>query len=301
MARTVVPPFSARNSGAHTQIDDAFPDSARNGLLHILHDLVDKRYVPGWTGLALELQRIHRVPPTRLEERDSEERQEALSIVMSVLKALKWEKVYDFCERLHGHLATQVVSFSGHAVVTTRADVQTYIEEECRRLFLEEGLAFELSEGMVKRRGLRHTNTQVSRAQVVLGDERLLPARKHFNKALEYFQHVTKPDPENAVKEAVCAVEAVVRILFEGKSGKTNFDQVISSITGSEAGKLPPALAKTFSGLYAFRGAAVGVAHGGATGGLVTLDIAEYVLAVAASQIGLLVSLASHREGNIPI
>jgi hypothetical protein len=47
------------------------------------------------------------------------------------------------------------------------------------------------------------------------------------------------------------------------------------------------------TGLYAFRSGGDGVGHGGSTGGAATQDIAEYVLAMAASQIILLTDLAS--------
>jgi hypothetical protein len=54
------------------------------------------------------------------------------------------------------------------------------------------------------------------------------------------------------------------------------------------------------TGLYAFRSGGEGVGHGGATGGAVTPALAEYALAVAASQIILLVDLASGEEEEIP-
>lgn len=38
-------PFSARNRGAHRQSDNAFPPSARNGLMHTLFGLVEQNYL----------------------------------------------------------------------------------------------------------------------------------------------------------------------------------------------------------------------------------------------------------------
>lgn len=303
MARNVNPPFSARNRGAHKQIDDAFPVSGRNGLLHILHDLVERNYVAGWISLARELQRIGRIQPDQLRESSVEDIARAHGIVVSVLRDLPWEKVYDFCERLHSHLPTEISGYNSYReeveVVVTTGEIQDYIAGEFHRLFFEEALAFEFCDGTVKRRGLRHTTAQISRANVVLGDERLASARKHFNKALYYFQNASKPDPENSVKESVCAVEAAARVLFENGATKTLGD-VVKSITGPEAGELPKAIAQTFHGLYGFRSGGEGVGHGGANGGQVTSDIAEYVLAVAASQIILLVGLANLRDGDVP-
>jgi hypothetical protein len=63
---------------------------------------------------------------------------------------------------------------------------------------------------------------------------------------------------------------------------------------------VPKALCQTLTGIYAFRNGAEGVAHGGATGGKVSADVAEYVLAVCASQIIYLVDLANGLDGEIP-
>ncbi|MNV74658.1 hypothetical protein D3C71_1678980 [compost metagenome] len=63
---------------------------------------------------------------------------------------------------------------------------------------------------------------------------------------------------------------------------------------------VPKALTQTLTGIYAFRSGAEGVAHGATTGGKVSADITEYVLAVCASQIIFLVDLANSLEGDVP-
>jgi len=99
--------------------------------------------------------------------------------------------------------------------------------------------------------------------------------------------------------KAVCAVEAAARELFpDGKP--SDLGDVGKAITGTEPGKLPATIAKTFIGLYAFRGVGDGVAHEGTTGGAATQEIAEYVLSVAASQILLLVDLAQAQDSEVP-
>jgi hypothetical protein len=141
-------------------------------------------------------------------------------------------------------------SWTTRVVVTTQAEAQEYVAKELQRLFAEESLAFEFTNGLVHRRGRRHTTEQVVRAEQVLGDPRLSSALKHFNKSLRYFRNVSHPDPENAVKEAVCAVEATTRALFPN-SGAT-LGEVVKNITGDEVGQLPKTIAKTFDGLYGF-------------------------------------------------
>ena len=292
MAEDVIPPFSVRNRGAHAQIDNDFPETARTGLFYLLRRLVEKNYVAEWKEVHIELQRIGRVKP---EEFDNTSPQE-------LLFALRWDKILDFCERIHSHLAQEASHYNRQTeeweLDAPRSEVQKYVADELQRLFLEEYLAFEFSNGRVRRRGRRHTADQVSRAELVLGEPRLSAARAHFNKALRYFGNVAQPDYENVVKEAVCATEATARVLFP--EGGPTLGDVVKSITGSEIGELPKPIAKTFDGLYGFRNAGEGVGHGGATGGAVTKELAEYALAVSASQIILLVDLAAAAEPEVP-
>lgn len=263
--------------------------------MHLLHELVRQRLVEGWPGIARELARIARIPPSELRSESEEEAAE-------LLLGLCWEKVFDFCERLHGHLAQEAVyseGFGDAQSVTTRENAQAFIASELQRLFLEEGLAFEFREGCVYRRGRRHSIERISRAEVVLGDPRLAGARKHFEKSQQFFRHPTKPDYENAIKEAVCAVEAAGKALFPDAKASTLGD-LAKWLSSESTGLIPKALARTFDGLYGFRSGGEGVGHGGASGGAANVSVAEYSLAVAASQIILLVDIANERESEIP-
>jgi hypothetical protein len=120
----------------------------------------------------------------------------------------------------------------------------------------------------------------------------------HFNKALKYFRNVSEPDYENVVKEAVCSVEATARTLFP--SGGSTLGEIVKSITGREVGQLPKTIANTFHGFYGFRNSGEGVGHGGAAGGPATKELAEYALALAGSQIVVLIDLAATLEPEIP-
>jgi hypothetical protein len=285
LSEEIFPPFSARNRGAHAQIDNDCPRTTRVGLHHILRQLVDRRYVAGWDDVIGELQRIARIGPD-----------DQGPGVDELLFNMAWDKVFDFCERLFSHLAREVMGFD--EVATSKSEVQEYIASELQRLFLEEHLAFEFSKGLVRRRGRRHTAERVSRAEMVLGDPRLSKALAHFSKALKYFRNVSQLDPENAVKEAVCAVEASARALFP--TGGATLGDIVKSITGNGVGQLPKPIAQTFHGLYGFRSGGEGVGHGGTAGGAATKELAEYALGVAASQIVLLVDLAAASEPDVP-
>lgn len=298
----VKPPFSRRTLGSQW-IQDDFPVTARIGLSFLLHDLIDKGYIEGWIEIDKEIRRIARKNPKIYDRQKVASIEDAHVSIETILNTLSWEKVFDFCERLYSHIATDVKIWDNYSndweITIPREEVQQYISDELQRIFLEEHLAFSFEQGEIERRGRSHTRKQISKAEPTLGDPRLNDARKHFRKALVYFEHPSKPDFENSVKEAVCAVEAAARQLFPQTKGKT-LGEVIKKIKGTQDGQLPKPLADTITGLYGFRNGGDGVSHGGTDGGKATRYIAEYALSIAASQIILLHEVASVAEADIP-
>lgn len=298
----VNPPFSRRTT--RTQwIQDDFPVTACTALSHLLHDLIDKEYIKGWIEIDKEIRRIARKNPKVYDRKAVPAHESARASVDAILNELPWEKVFDFCERLYSHIASDIKVWDSFAndweIITPREEIQKYVSDELQRIFLEEHLAYFFEQGEIIRRGRSHTRKQISKAEPTLGDPRLNDARKHFRKALQYFENPTKPDFENAVKEAVCSVEAAARQLFPYTKAKT-LGEVIKKIKGSQEGQLPKPLADTITGLYGFRNTGEGVSHGGTDGGKATRYIAEYALSLAASQIILLHEFASAAETDVP-
>ena len=261
-----------------------------------MNDAVDNYHLSGWPIVAKELRRIARVAPRNYNSAYVPDIKEARIDTEGYVKQLDWERLYDFCERLYSHLAQDTTyEENGEGVIITKAHSQSFFAEEMQRLFEEENLGYEFRDGLVQRRGRRHTINQINKAEKALADLRLQAARKHFSKALRYFRDREKPDPENAVKEAVCAVEAAAKELFPEANAATLGD-FVKWATGSERCLLPKTIGQTFSGSYAFRNGGEGVSHGATSGGVVTAELSEYVLGVAASQIILLADLARGDE-----
>jgi hypothetical protein len=291
-------PFSARTPGKINRIADDFPQTGRIGLLHLVRELVARKYVEGWEDVIRELQRIARTTPV---EYPNEPDDVYIELTEKLIAGLSWEKVFDFCERIHGYLAKDVGYYGEYDtfnLTKPRSEVQEFISSELQRLFSEEGLVFDFCDGSVQRRGGKHTAQIVSKGQAVMGDSRLVAARQHYNKALKFFR-TTDPDFENTVKEAVCAVEAAGKALFPHAKATTLGD-LNKWLNNDEEVRLPKAISRTIDGLYAFRSSGEGVGHGGAKGGTVSAELAEYVLSVAASQIILLVALANSNEQDVP-
>jgi hypothetical protein len=289
------PPFSVRNRQEKAWIEEDFPVSARTGLLHLLNEAVNSFYLSGWHVIAKELRRIARAPLGNYDPRSVPSIKEARDDTEIYLNMISWEQVYDFCERLHCHLAQDISYEKDGEVVTMKTQVQQFFAEEIQRLFEEERLGYEFKDGLVQRRGKRHTIDQINKAERALADLRLESARKHFSKALRYFRDRVKPDHENAVKEAVCAVEAAAKELFPDAKAKTLGD-FVKWATGSKSHMMLDTIGQTFNGLYAFRNSGEGVSHGATSGGVVTAALSEYVLGIAASQVILLADLARDYE-----
>jgi hypothetical protein len=297
MTSARIPPFSTRNRHEKNWIEDDFPGSARTGLFHLVSDAVDRDFLSSWAVVAKEVRRIARVSTHGYNLTSVESIKQARVDVEGFLDhLLEWDRVYDFCERLYSHLAQGAVFYQdGNEVAITRAQSQSFLAEELQRLFDEESLGFEFRDGLVQRRGKRHTISQITQAEKTLVDQRLDSARKHFSKSLRHFRDRKEPDLENAVKEAVCAVEAAAKELFPHAKASTLGD-FVNWATNNNRTLLPKTIGQTFSGLYGFRNSGEGVSHGAALGGVVTPELCEYVLGVAASQIVLLADLAEDIE-----
>lgn len=294
-------PFSVRIGEARKSIADDFPISTRNSLKHLLAELVDLTYIADWGVLAKELDRVLGEAPRDYRINSHIEESALRASTFASIDYLSWEKSYDFCERLYSKIVchSEYTNF-GELVSEDRVVPRAFLEKELRRVFREEGLAYDFIDGSVVRFGRKNTESLISKSQTVLNDSRLIEARKHFHKALDFFRTSKGADYENSVKEAVCALEAAGIRLFPESRAKT-LSELISWFKSDRCPKklLTPVL-NTLSAIYALRGSANGVSHGAASGGEVSPEISEYVMAVCAAQIVLLVSLAPAETDDVP-
>lgn len=289
-------PFSRRYGNPTTRVRNTFPDDARVALGHVLANFVRERYVGGWDPVVREVARLARKPASQFSELDGND---STRVVEGLLEELPWEKVFDFCERLYSMLAIATERSEGEYIVEDKSisDVRVEIAKELQNLFDEENFDYEFVNGRVIRATTTHTANLAARANVSLTDGRLREARAHFGKAQGFFSDARNPDYQNAVKEAVCAVEAAAKALlpFDGNT--------LGDVLGkakSDGKYIAPTLIKCFEGLYAFRGSAAGVAHGSPAGAEVSRSVAEFVMASAAAQVILLVELDAENEKDIP-
>jgi hypothetical protein len=115
--------------------------------------------------------------------------------------------------------------------------------------------------GQVEVRGQGHTPAQAIIEEEIttvfgeaLQDSRLAAAREHYRKA-KGLLNGRDPDYANAAKEAVCAIESLIKAL----TGETDFNRAIEKAV--RAGDVPRPLGEMFKKFYAYRGDEPGVAH----------------------------------------
>ncbi len=260
-------------------ITSDFPHSARVGLYHILKALVVKDYVTGWSAIRDEIERIARMDPS-FQPDDARQ-------VKVVLMDLAWPDVYIFCERVYASLLRNF------------QDTRAYYQSELNQLLAEESIAYEFKDGQFSRPGRYHTQKMVAKAARVLALPELSEAQTHFSKALQYFGVGPEADHQNAVKEAVAALEATIKSLFP-EFTSNDIQDVLKRFEGTKDNQIPPTIVKGILSIYEFRGAATGVAHGGATGGMVSPIISELVLSVVASYITFFVGFRAAGQDEPP-
>jgi len=260
-------------------VDKEVPESARIGLISILSRLVQKTYISDWDMLASEA--LHTWRRLSSEFTDSGE-----YICTLGVKALAWDRFYVFCERVYRILqAPSRYDENGEIVETgPLTEAQRYYADEINELLAEENLTYEFVGGIFQRRGRPQTQKSLQRVSSVLADSRYTQVRNHYNKAVQFFNERPNADVQNCVKEAVCALEAFVEIIF-GKKAAKGFDEVIRSKQGNSIGQIAPTIADGIIKLRAFRGNAQGVVHAALEGGYVGPVEAELVLSLVASYI----------------
>lgn len=270
-------------------VDDDFPKSAIPALYWILSDLVGKGYVSGWDEVKKEFGWVARVTVV------------SVSDLEPTLRGLHWTKVFIFCERVHSRLLKEKGRWLNEEWVeeASLTQVQQYYQETLNELLAEENIAYEFRDGKFYRPGRHQTQKSLAQGFKVLALPELSAAAGHFRKANAFFSSALDPDYPNAVKEAVSALESALKALFPGFASK-EFNNTLVKLRGTREGQIPPTIVKGMQALYEFRGAATDVAHGGADGGIVSPEVAELVLSLAASYIVFLVNFRDSQGEEIP-
>lgn len=269
-----------------------FPDSATTALIYVLKDLDDRGYLKPHHEITLELNRIGRFTSQHLKDFDNNN---FVNSVGARLFQLDWVNRMHFCERVYEKL---IHIYSDFDYEENLNQAKEYFENEMNLILEEENINFIFEQGIFIRRGNAQTRKAIEGIGLVLSDERLSPVKKLFNKARTAFNKRPKPDIENCVKDALCALEAAIEILT-GKESSKDFVKSINQLKGNGERQIPAPIAESIIKLYGYRGSAEGVGHAAIGGNRVSPVEAEFVLSIVATYITYLNSLFP-KEEEIP-
>lgn len=190
----------------------------------------------------------------------------------------KWFEFYEICQV--AYIFIKSLEEKG----TFDIDSNSF-EYNLNALLKDEFLGFEIRDGDIERLGNPITDSRIKEVRVILREPEFKSADELFQKSIREFNIRPNPDVENCIKDAVAAIESVGKIIKNDEKGE--IDDIIKDAV--KKGIIPPPLDQTIIKLHAYRGNEPAVAHGGMEPSKVTIDEAEFVLAMSAAIIIYLV------------
>ena len=246
------------------------PERARVGLYHLVEQFFGGEHQKRYLHLYEEICVALRIPCERLLNDYG-----ASIVIERLIKECEWHQFYDICEVIW---ANPYSEYSEH-------QHQEEFTEQVNALFREEQLGFELRDGKIEKVGAGFIDAKIKEARYLLKEPEFRGADKHFEKAIKALNVRPNPDVENCVKDAVAAIESVGRIIVNDE--KALLDDIIKDMAKNKI--IPKPLDQVFQKIYAYRGDQPGVAHGLVGLSKVTIDEAEFILALSAAAIIYLV------------
>ena len=253
------------------------PERARVGLYHAVEQFFDELDKQAHLA-SLELYKntcvALRIPRNRRVINYFDAPPETEKIINTCI----WWQFYDICE-----VVWETLCFSKYNRYEKDFTAQV------NTLFREEQLGFEFKDGKVEKIGSGFIDAKVKEARYLLKEPEFKGADELFEKAIKDLNERPKPDVENCIKDAVATVESVGKVIRNDKN--VRIDNIIKDAI--QKGVIPRLLGDPIIKLYAYRGNEPAVAHGGIEPSKVTVDEAEFVLAMSAAIIIYLVKKRS--------
>lgn len=249
-----MPTFSNRNRALSNELifDDA-PLKLRIGICNIINQYI--LYLGDYKNI-YNLITLH----FQIERKDNINFKDAAEYFIK--NALSWNQVYDLIELIYDNLSYKEWSH-----------INGWIElpEETRKLrynftidvnnqFKSCCIGWILRKGRIEFGGSELLNEElIKKAKLLLSNKSFENPNSQFNKALELLSRRPNPDIENSIKDAISAVEGILKILLGGKP-KIKFGDGIKKLVNE--GKIKKPLDEIFHALFGFASNAPGVRHG---------------------------------------
>jgi hypothetical protein len=254
------------------------PERARVGLYHLVEQFFGGENQTRYRDLYHEVCVALRIKRDRLADRQAFDYPVSTFIEKLIMECESYQ-FYDICEIMWANPYSEY----------SERKHQKEFTAQINTLFREEQLGFELRDGKVEKVGSGFIDAQIKEVRYLLKEPEFKSADELFEKAIKALNERPNPDMENCIKDAVATVESVGKIIRKDKNDR--IDNIVKEAIQKEV--IPRLLGDPIIKLYAYRGNEPAVAHGGIEPSKVTIDEAEFVLAMSASIIIYLVKKRS--------
>lgn len=127
--------------------------------------------------------------------------------VSYLIDGCDWFKVYDVVEEIHKEL-TKLSENPGYNQNDYKPQ---YFERELNKYFRQEGIGWQLVEGVLQVRGSESFEEAVNRTKEVLDETNRQTAKREIHQALQDLSRRPDPDVTGAIQHAMAALECVAR------------------------------------------------------------------------------------------
>ncbi|HLF71216.1 MAG TPA: hypothetical protein VI759_03595 [Dehalococcoidia bacterium] len=189
--------------------------------------------------------------------------------VFTIMNKLTWYELCDVCEALY------------ESVEALNSERANRFQHDINKVFARNGFGYEMRHGQVEHIGAFLQEEVIAETRLILSDPELAGPSEQFQDALRYYNARPKPDLDNAVKEAISAVEGLTRILLNDP--KIVLSKALLEIRQKKG--VHPALVEIIAKVYAYRGDVEGIAHGATAPSQITFADAEFVIGSAGNAI----------------
>ncbi len=183
----------------------------------------------------------------------------------------KWYEVYDFIQFIVEYFPVESL-------------IQNFIQT-CNATLSRELSAYRFVENKLVPVTSEQEIAEIEAALAV--SKRFTP---HLECALEFLADRKTPDYRNSIKESICAVEAICK-LITGNSKATLGEAL--RLLENKLGKLHPSLKNTFNSLYGYTSDAEGIRHGMLGESSLDVEDAKFMLIACSAFINYLVAKAA--------
>lgn len=251
---------------------DSLSSELRNSIWNVLHQFYE---YGAWVSVATHIA-MH-FTKTRIDSIDTDNWYSCKIWVRDTFEKMKWNKVYDlveFLNRLHEKSMISIEYQSRTQMVSGQdfRNVLNYVLEREGSGYRFVGMEIAPITDVTEMASIQDGLSAATEAGMTGAEE-------HIRASVRMLSLKPQPDYRNAVKEAISAVESVVKVL--AKSDKATLDEALKIVAAKS--DVHPALKAAFSKLYGYTSDSDGIRHAITEASTVDFAEAKYMVVACAA------------------